>query len=311
MSGWGGNALRWGAAGAVVLVAHVAGGVWATQVAQRNAVMALPEPVFAELLPEPLPPEAASPSAETEPAPEAEPQAEPEQTKAEPPPEPPLEPPPAEEVAEQLPEEEPVPDFEVPALTPLPPVTDFSELLPDSALLLATSDRPKTRPVRREPEPEPEPEPQQTRRERRSEPPKEQAKQEPRRERAQPAQQTKRASPAEGTAREQRGRAQQGKAQANPGASKQQMNSWTSRVGSRVASHMKRTRVPGGGRGTVTIQVSVSISANGAASARLVSSTGNPQVDAALARQAGRMPRMPAPPNGQGASFVLPIQIKL
>ena len=302
MSGWGGDALRWGTAGAVILAAHIGGGVWGSAALQRSAQMQLPAPISVDLLPEEPP--APAPAPDEDPAPEAE--AEP----ADPAPEPPPEEETAEAPAEDAPAEEPVPDFEVPPLTPLPPVTEFAELLPDSALLLASSDRPKTRPVRREPEPEP----QVTRREERREPPKEQARQEPRRERApakaEATQRTQRSAPAQGTARQQQGSAQ-GQPREGAGASKQQMDSWSKRIGSRVASHMQRTRIPGGGRGSVTINVSVSIAANGAASARLASSTGNAQVDAALVRQAGRMPRMPAPPNGKGASFVLPIRIDL
>lgn len=301
MTGWRADALRWGGVGGMVLAAHVAGGVWAMTAMQRTTTLQLPEPVFADLLAEPTPPApAAAPETEAAAVPETKSAEAPEPPDFTPPPLPEL--PPVEDFAELLPEDEPPPDFEVPPLTPLPPVTDFAELLPDSALALTSSERPRLRPVRREPAPEP----QVTKREERREPPQEQAKREPRRERAQP---TPRAAPAEGTARQSGGA--QGTPRASAGASKQQMNSWTSRVGSRVASHMKRTRVPGGGRGTVTIQLSVSIAANGAASARLASSTGNAQVDAALARQAGRMPRMPAPPNGKGASFVLPIRIDL
>ena len=292
---WAGDALRWGGVGAAVVAAHVAGVIWVDRAAQRNPVMALPAPVFAELLPEPAAP---APSAEAAPAEEsaAEPEAEPEpQPQPEPEPEQAEAPPP-----------EPVPDFEVPPLTELPPITDFSELVPESTLALTASERPRTRPER------PAPEPQQVRREEKPEPPKEQPKRERRREPA-PAQTQKaeRAAPSENATSQKRGGPAQGQSRASTGASKAQMDSWTSKVGGRVAAHMKRTRVPGGGRGSVTIQVSISISGNGSASARVTSSTGNAQVDAALARQAGRMPRMPAPPNGRGASFVLPIRIDL
>lgn len=301
MTGRGREALRWGGVGAAVLAAHVAGGVWAIEALRRPAVLTLPEPVFAELLPEPTAPVAADAGPAAQDAPEAAAFA--------PPPLPEL--PPVADFAKLLQGPAPVPDFAVPPLTELPPLTDFAELLPDSALRLAASDRPPSRPARREAAPEPQVARRESSRDAAREPP----RQEPRRDRAEPAaqaetpRQTGRAAPTDGRARQSGGA--QGAARASTGADKQQMTSWTSRVGGRVAAHMKRTRVPGGGRGTVTIQVSVSISASGAASARLVSSTGNAQVDAALARQAGRMPKMPAPPNGQGASFVLPIQIKL
>ena len=288
---WAGDVLRWGGVGAAVVAAHVAGVIWVDRAAQRSAVMLLPAPVFAELLPEPAAPE---PPAEAAPAEESAAQRE-----AQPEPEPTPEPEQAE-----APEPEPVPDFEVPPLTELPPITDFAELVPESTLALTASARPKIRP-----EP-PKPEPQITREERR-EPPNDQPKREPRRERAPQTQKAERAAPAENATAQKRGGPAQGQARASTGASKAQMDSWTSRVGGRVAAHMKRTRVPGGGRGAVTIQVAVSISGNGSASARVTSSTGNAQVDTALARQAGRMPRMPAPPNGKGASFVLPIRIDL
>ncbi|NHF73840.1 TonB C-terminal domain-containing protein [Paracoccus xiamenensis] len=302
---WSVDGLRWGGFGALVAAAHVAGGLWIERASKRHAVMMLPAPIFAELLPAPAapaPPAEAAAAEET--ASLAEPEPEPEaQTEPEPEPEPAPEPEPEPEP--ELPEPEPAPDFEVPPLTELPPVTDFADLLPESALALTASDRPITRPERRKPEP------QQVRREEKPKPPKEQPKRETRRERTTaPTQQTERAAPAE-TATSQRRGGPAGQTRASTGASKAKMDSWTSRVGGRVASHMKRTRVPGGGRGSVTIQVSVSISGNGSAAARLASSTGNAKVDAALARQAGRMPRMPAPPNGKGASFVLPIRIDL
>ena len=53
---WAGDALRWGGVGAAVVAAHVAGVIWVDRAAQRSAVMLLPAPVFAELLPEPAAP---------------------------------------------------------------------------------------------------------------------------------------------------------------------------------------------------------------------------------------------------------------
>lgn len=74
---------------------------------------------------------------------------------------------------------------------------------------------------------------------------------------------------------------------------------------------MLRTRVPGVRGATVTANIRVTIAASGAAAGQLVSSTGNGQVDQALARQAARMPNMPAPPNGQSVTFVQPARIQL
>ncbi|MDO5605765.1 MAG: energy transducer TonB [Paracoccus sp. (in: a-proteobacteria)] len=88
------------------------------------------------------------------------------------------------------------------------------------------------------------------------------------------------------------------------------MASWTSNVGGRIAAHMNRTPRPGQVRGQVTVRLSVTVAANGAASARLANSTGHAGWDTALARQAARMPQMPAPPNGQGQSFILPITVR-
>ena len=74
---------------------------------------------------------------------------------------------------------------------------------------------------------------------------------------------------------------------------------------------MSRTRVPGRRGGTVRATVTVRVSANGATSAQLARGTGEPAVDAALARQAARMPKLPAPPNGQPFTFQQPVQIQL
>ncbi|MFV0294316.1 MAG: TonB C-terminal domain-containing protein [Paracoccus sp. (in: a-proteobacteria)] len=288
MSGLAGL-VRWGMTGAVVLAAHMATGIWLIGMMQRSEAASVPEPIMIDLLPPPEP--AAGPvyqppqqaEAEEAPQPVSEPEIEPE-------PEPELE----------------VAEFEPPPLTELPPVTDFSELLPESALLLSASERPLSRPVRQDPEP------RQVRRDPPKEQPKTQPREQPKREQArspakdaQPKQATRQQTQSSG------GGGQKAKPTATPAASKQQMASWTSKVGSRITRHMSRTRVSGGRGGRVSVQVAVTISPNGAASGRLASSTGSPQVDQALARQAGRLPRMPAPPNGKPASFVQPVVIQL
>lgn len=86
------------------------------------------------------------------------------------------------------------------------------------------------------------------------------------------------------------------------------LHRWQADVGTRIARHMKRTRISGA-RGALNVSLTVTIGADGRAVARLASATGNPAVDAALTRQAARLPRLPAPPDGRGQTFVLPIQI--
>lgn len=318
--GWGGDFARWGVGGAAVLALHVAAGYWIVQAAERGDMAGIPEPVMIDLAPAPevapAPEEGGEEqTTEAEAAPESEPTEEPAE-EPQPEPEPAFTPPepqqlpPIEDFADLIPEPVVAPDFEPPPLTELPPITDFSELLPDSALLLSASERPVSRPVRREPEPQPEPQPQQTRREQ----PRQQPQPQPQPQQAQQRQQQPQQSqqqPRQGAQQQQRSGGGGGQPQGSSNASPRQMASWQSKVQSRIASHMRRTRVPGARGGTVTVQVSITIAGNGAASARLAGSTGNAQVDAAVARQAARMPGMPAPPNGQGASFVLPIQIQL
>ncbi|WP_112875256.1 TonB C-terminal domain-containing protein [Paracoccus endophyticus] len=199
---------------------------------------------------------------------------------------------------------EPPADFTVTDFATLPPLGDFAALVPSKPL--AASRRPAPRPdrdsasprradrtpaaqtteTRQDPSPDHTPRPQPA---------------EPR----QASQQADRAAEAgrAGTGRE----GGKGSSQRAPGRA--QMQSWQSQVGARISRHMARTRLPGG-RGAARVQVSVTIAANGAATARLVSSTGDPGVDAALARQAARLPRMPAPPGGTAQSFIQPIRVE-
>ncbi|SDE87561.1 protein TonB [Paracoccus isoporae] len=314
-----GAVARWGLTGAAVLAAHLAAGIWLIQTAQRSEALQPPPPVFVDLAPspEPLAP-AAAPGAEaapqtasppqSDPAPEEVAESAPQQAAPDFIPPDMTELPPVEDFADLVPPPAPVPDFEAPPMTELPPVTDFAELLPDSALVLSASERPVQRPVRRAPEPEPQP--QVTRREtpRQAQPQQQrQAEQQrqpqPARAQPQPQRQQQAAGGGGGNSRQQSG--------GQTGASRQQMANWSSQVGSRITRHMSRTRIGGARGGRVQIQVSVTISANGAASARLASSTGNARADSALARQAARLPRMPAPPNGQSASFTQPMVITL
>lgn len=318
--GSAGDVARWGLTGAAVLAAHVAAGVWVIQTAQRGDALQPPLPVFVDLAPSPEPLAPAAASGEPSPAQdasEAPPAAEQEEA-AETEPEdivpdftPPAltELPPVQDFADLVPEPPPAPDFEPPPMTELPPVTEFADLLPDSALVLSASERPMQRPVRRAPEPEPQVA-------RREEPRQQQQQQQPQRQ----TQQQRQPQPTRAQPQPQRqqqasggggGNSRQQSGGQSAGASRQQMANWSSQVGSRITRHMSRTRIRGARGGQVQIRVSVTISANGSASARLASSTGNAQVDSALARQAARLPRMPAPPNGQSASFVQPIVVSL
>ncbi|MFV0410104.1 MAG: energy transducer TonB [Paracoccus sp. (in: a-proteobacteria)] len=278
-----GDALKWGALGLLVLAGHAAGGIWLDSAIRRGAASNLPAPVVVEMF-IPAPEELAAGPETAENAPPEDMQPEPEAL--------------TEPEAEPAPEPE-LADYEVPPLTQLPPVTDFAELLPDSALILTVSDRPRERPLRETRREEPRkntPERKETR------------KAEPKREKAKTDAQPRSTASSQKAAPSDKGSSQGG---GNPGVSKKQMASWSSTVGSRIIRHMSRTRINGGGRGKISVQLSISVSPGGAVSGRLASSTGIASVDQALARQAGRLPSVPPPPDGKSASFVLPISISL
>lgn len=74
---------------------------------------------------------------------------------------------------------------------------------------------------------------------------------------------------------------------------------------------MSSRTLRGARSGVLTVTVRVSIAANGATSARMVSSTGDGRIDKTLAGLASRMPNMPAPPNGKAASFDMPIRVRV
>lgn len=324
--GWGGDLLRWGLGGTLVLGLHLGAGYWLVHAAGRGEVAGLPDAIMIDLAPAPAPapepgpaesptPEASDPVPESEPAPEAEPEPEPEaesvpETEAEPAPDfrPPdfQELPPVEDFSDLIPEPLPVPDFEPPPLTELPPITNFSQLLPDSALLLSASARPAARSERRAPDPQParqEPRQETQRRETPRQP--EQARQAPQ---SQPSPQRQQAQPSQ----RQREAGGGGQRQGNPAATAQQQADWRSRVQSRIMAQMSKRRLRGSGRsGVLTVTVRVSIAASGATSARLGSSTGDSGIDATLAGLAARMPNMPPPPTGQAVSFDLPIQVRV
>lgn len=321
MTGFGKDAFRWGGAGVAVLAAHVAAGAMIIQLSRESNGMEAPEAVFIELEPIPEPPpgppiDASEPVTDTAQASAAaaeEVQEEPVEEVPEPadftPPEP-AQLPPVEDFADLVPEPVPAPAFEPPPMTELPPITEFADLLPDSALALTASERPMARPERRKPEPQVtrREEPKQQRQQQAQ--PQQQKRREPAAQKAQPAQQ-KSAQPARKQAASGGGG---GRSKAQPkstGVSQSQISNWTAQVGARVTRHMSRTSVRGGRRGQVRAVVTVTIQPNGSASARLASSTGNGQIDNSLARQAARLPRMPAPPHRQSVSFQVPFLIQI
>lgn len=186
------------------------------------------------------------------------------------------------------------PDAEEPVEPPLPepepePEPVEAEPVVEPVETIAAV-RPRERPLKlRRPPPEP-PEPQ---RERRKEPPKPPA--EPRTEprNQAPSQQQAARSPA-GSAGQAR-------------ASGQAVQSWENQVRQATARHMSRARVTA--RGQLSATVTVRIDAGGGAQATLTQGSGDAGVDSALMRHAGRMPRVPPPPDGQPKSIVVPFRI--
>lgn len=272
-----------GSVAAVVIAGHLGGAAWLERQAQASAPPAgLPEPIFIELSPEP---EAIADQGEVEA--EAASADEPE---PEPMPEPEPEPAPSFDMPEPLPELEPLPDMN----------TLFAP--PPDAVVVQKSVRPKERPTPPEPKAEPEPkiEPK----------PKLVEKKPPPEERKDPApkqQRTQEASTKHTAERSNRNAARQG--QQSAGANPRAEASWQQRISSIVARHIKRTRTTGL-RQSVTVKVTFSVDPSGRpAGARVVGSTGDARLDAALSRQAASMPRLPAPPSGQTASVTVPVKI--
>ncbi|MFV0301660.1 MAG: TonB C-terminal domain-containing protein [Paracoccus sp. (in: a-proteobacteria)] len=274
----------WLAAGSAVVGAHLLAAAWALQ----RPVAALPdapEAITIDLAPAPPAPVPVAPV-----LPELQSFAPPEIPQAEPQPEP--EP---EDIAEPV---API----LPDLVPMP-VPDFPETLPppvieppsDAVLLVSQRPlrRPEVREVRRQ---QPDPQPQ-----RRAEPQPEQ----PRRQQAAP-------QPAPEAQEQQASPAPQGNGQARSraAASPRAIANWQGEVQARVASHMRRASLSGA-RGTLRATVQVNVAANGRASGQLTAGTGNARIDNALARHARRMPRLPAPPNGQSVTLTVPVSIQV
>lgn len=261
----------WGIAASSVIALHVAGLWWLHSSAEAATPPGLPEAVFVDLAPMP---EASAPQdiVESE-----------EQAEAAPEPEPMPEPEPEPEIAlDPLPELQPLPDLE----TLHPP--------PSDAVVMQSS-RPRSRPERPKPEPEPKtaevPREPVRQRERRREAPEEQV-------------QTQRSTTVAGR-QSNRNAAQQGGGQSSARAEA----SWKQQIQGRVARHMQRARIDGR-RGTIQATLTVTVSGNGQVSGvSLTRSSGDARVDQALSRQAGRMPRLVAPPSGRTETVIIPFQI--
>lgn len=265
----------WGTAALVVLGAHLGGALWLMHRAEAAAPPGIPEPVFVELAPMPT---AAAPldEAETPEITEAAPEPEPE-------PEPQPDPEPEPEIAldEPLPELEPVPDMN--SLFPPPP----------DAVVLQKSERPKDRPEPKEPEPEPKIVKKQPEQKKKEKAPDEQE--------ARKASTTVRAQQAERSAAPSQG------AQVSP----RQEASWQSKLQAAVGRHMNRTRIPGARGGDVRVTVAFTVTGSGGVTgARLVGSTGDGNLDAALSRQVSRLNRLPPHPSGKNIPITLPVLIQ-
>lgn len=279
----------WFTAAVLVLGAHLVG---ATTLARRpTPVPVPPEATVVELLPpEPAAGIAETPTELTEnlpalpqlaeldppefPEPEPEPEPEP------PPPEPKPEPEPPQ--PEPEPEPEPLPEPE-----PEPVVEPVVEPIETIAAV-----RPRARPptLRRIVEPRETPQKPEPQRERRQEQPREQ----PRQAQTAPA----RTQPAPSAA---------GSAGQAARVSGQAVQSWENKVRQATARHMSRARVTA--RGQLAATVLVRIDGGGGVQASLAQGSGDPGVDAALMRHASRLPRMPAPPDRQAKSVVVPFRI--
>lgn len=336
-----GQGLLWTSVGALVLSAHVAVAAWAMR-HQRPEIATAPDAFMIDLAPPPGPaeaepapqtageppaepqvapePDTPEPVAEAQPAPEPQPEPQPEpepqaapeqQAPSEPVPDfvpPPVVPLPPPDFASLVPpvpaepEPEPAPDFVPPPITPLP-APDFAELEPAVVPPPRRKPTPPADFAAQAPEPEPEPEREEPRRERaRGEEPREPSREtarEPRREGPRGAQPDGREA--------ERASTQTRQTQA---ASRQGLPNWIGTVQSRVTTHMKRTRLDGQ-RGSHRATVTLTVAPDGSVSAQLSSGTGDPRVDAALGRQASRIPRLPAPPGGRSQTLTVPFQVNI
>ena len=190
----------------------------------------------------------------------------------EPAPEPEPEPQPEPEpVAEPGPEPEPIPEPEEPP-----------EIVTEESISLAISARPVSRPERKRPEP---------------------VREKPRQQQAAAPQPTRQSAPKPAAPVASASRAAPGAVSAG------QIRDWQSQVQTRISRHMRRAALPGG-RGAVQVMLRIEVGAGGASSGRLAGSTGNPQADAAIQRQAARLPALPPPPGGRPVSLDLPVMVQ-
>lgn len=283
------QASLWVLGATVALTAHAGVGFWVLRMADAGEMPGPPEAVTVELLLEEIAPESVA-----EPTPEAAPEALPEPAPApepEPEPEPVVEPEP-EPVAEPEPEPEPIPEPEpepepepIPEPEPEPEPEPVPEIIPEESFSLAASARPVSRPERKRPEPEP-------------------VQQKPRQQQAAAAPQpTRQSAPKPAAPAATASRAAAGAVSAG------QVRDWQSQVQTRISRHMRRAALPGG-RGSVQVLLRIEVGAGGASSGRLAGSTGNPQVDAAIQRQAARLPALPPPPGGRPVTLDLPVMVQ-
>lgn len=200
------------------------------------------------------------------------------------------------EIAEAEPEPEPVIDLPLPELEQVPDMNTLFPPPPD-AVVLQKSERPLERPEKPE-----EPEPKIV--EKQPEPKKREVK-----ERAPERQEARRATTQVRAPKSDRTAAPTADAGV---ASPRQVASWQSRISGTVARHMKRTRLPSRRGGSVTVMVVFTVDPGGrVGGVRVNGSTGDARLDAALQRQASRMPRLAAPPSGKSTPVSLPVKIDL
>lgn len=306
-----GTLVVWGAVGALVLSAHVAAAAWAMR-QPGQALPAAPDAILLDLAPppsgDPVPAAEASETAAgadftPQPVDHLPPPDFSSLVPAEPgfvPPE--VKPLPAPDFAALVPPE-PVTDFTPPPVVPLAP-PDVASLVPPASKTPDIVPPPPRRPerlVRRE-GPRKEPREAPRRDTRRAEPEQPRSdRNNARRDRSHPARQGQQGRADDTGARRA--------AAAASGAARQAQASWEQRAGARVSQHMSRTRLRGRS-GTVQATVTVSVAASGATRAQLARGTGDPSMDAALARQAASMPALPPPPSGRPFRFTQPIAIR-
>lgn len=265
----------WVLTGAVVLSAHLALALWVGTQVRGSALPALPDAIRVELVAA-APPAPSASAPETTPDTSPLPEAPPPQVFSTPdlaPPPPPVPPPPeAEPPAALAPA--------LPALSPLPP--------PDLSAPVA-SPRPVARPLRpRAASPAAQPAGHST-----------------------PARAAPANPPPPQASAPRSGGAASGTARAaRPAVSAQAMANWQARVQTTIARHMNRTRLPGRSRGDLRVRIRIAVGADGRASAALAGSTGDTRIDAALQRQAQRLPRLPAPPGGKPVTLTQPVRIQ-